>query len=74
MWRYKPSFGNLVNNTVQKLIADVIYKSKTIKETEWDRDYQKCFDSELDKLNKKEKPPVDKKDEFRQKRNDFLCT
>ena len=65
LWRYKPSFGNLVNNTVQKLIADVIYKSKTIKETEWDRDYQKCFDSELDII--KEKPPVDAKDEFARK-------
>ena len=64
-WRYKPSFGNLVNNTVQKLIADVIYKSKTIKETKWDRDYQKCFDSELDII--KEKPPVDAKDEYARK-------
>ena len=64
-FRYKANFGNLVNNTVQKLIADVIYKSKTIKETEWDRDYQKCFDSELDEINKKD--PVDKKDEFARK-------
>ena len=52
-WRYKPSFGNLVNNTVQKLIADVIWKTKTIKETEWDRDYKKCFNSELDQIKKK---------------------
>ena len=44
-FRYKANFGNLVNNVVQKMIADVIYKSKTIKETEWDRDYQKCFDA-----------------------------
>ena len=65
LWRYKPSFGNLVNNTVQKLIADEIWKTKTIKETEWDRDYQKCFDSELDIIN--EKPPVDAKDEYARK-------
>jgi hypothetical protein len=25
LFRYKPSFGNLVNNTVQRLIGDVIY-------------------------------------------------
>ena len=65
LWRYKPSFGNLVNNTVQKLIANEIWKTKTIKETEWDRDYQKCFDSEIDII--KEKPPVDAKDEFARK-------
>jgi hypothetical protein len=33
LFRYKPSFGNLVNNTVQKMIADVIYTTKTIKQT-----------------------------------------
>jgi len=65
LWRYKPSFGNLVNNTVQKLIADEIWKTKTIKETEWDRDYKKCFDSELDEIKKKD--PVDKKDEYARK-------
>ena len=59
-FRYKPNFGNLVNNVVQKLIADVIYKSKTIKETEWDRDYNTCFQSEIDILN--QNPPVDEKD------------
>ena len=30
-FRYKANFGNLVNNVVQRMIADVIYKSKTIK-------------------------------------------
>ena len=29
-FRYKANFGNLVNNVVQRMIADVIYKSKTI--------------------------------------------
>jgi hypothetical protein len=43
LFRYKPSFGNLVNNTVQKMIADVIYTTKTIKQTEFtkeERDYK----------------------------------
>jgi hypothetical protein len=37
LWRYKPNFGNLVNNTVQRLIADVLYKSKNSVVTEWDQ-------------------------------------
>ena len=61
-FRYKPTFGNLVNNTAQSQIADVIHKSKTIKETEWDRDYKLNFDKELKII--KDKPPVDAKDEF----------
>jgi len=65
LWRYKPSFGNLVNNTVQKLIADEIWKTKKIKETKWDRDYKKCFDEELDQIKKKD--PVDAKDEYARK-------
>jgi hypothetical protein len=60
--RYKANFGNLVNNVVQRLIADVIYTSKTDKETEWDRDQIVCFQNELDTLN--EKPPIDAKDKF----------
>jgi hypothetical protein len=65
LFRYKPSFGNLVNNTVQKMIADVIYTTKTIKQTVFtkkERDYKTAFQTELDiiKLN----PPVDDKDEF----------
>jgi len=61
-FRYKPTFGNLVNNTVQRLIADVIWSSKTIKETEWDRDYKLNFEKELNFI--KDKPPVDAKDDF----------
>ena len=61
-FRYKANFGNLVNNVVQKQIADVIYKSKTIKETEWDKDYKVCFDQEKENINAK--PPVDAKDKF----------
>ena len=62
VFRYKPSFGNLVNNTVQRLIGDVIWTSKQIKEEKWDRDYQLNFDNELKQI--KDKPPVDAKDEF----------
>ena len=64
-FRYKPTFGNLVNNTVQKMIADVIYTTKTIKQTAFtkeERDYKTAFESELNII--KEKPPVDSKDEF----------
>ena len=62
VFRYKPSFGNLVNNTVQKLIGDVIWTSEETKEEKWDRDYQLNFDNELKQI--KDKPPVDAKDEF----------
>ena len=64
-FRYKANFGNLVNNVVQRMIADVIYKSKTIKQdtfTEEERSYQNCFKKELEIMN--EKPPVDAKDKF----------
>jgi len=64
-FRYKANFGNLVNNVVQRMIADVIYKTKTIKQdkfTEEERSYQNCFDKELESVNKN--PPVDKKDKF----------
>jgi hypothetical protein len=47
---------------VQKLIADVIYKSKTIKETQWDIDYNTCFKNELENINAN--PPVDEKDKY----------
>jgi hypothetical protein len=42
LFRYKPSFGNLVNNTVQRMIADVIYGHLEQKQTDKkrDRDYQ----------------------------------
>jgi len=44
--RYKANFGNLVNNVVQRNIADVIYTSKTTKETEWDKDLKTNFNKE----------------------------
>ena len=61
-FRYKANFGNLVNNVVQKQIADVIYKTKTIKETEWDRDFNVCFKAEQESININ--PPVDAKDKY----------
>ena len=67
-FRHAAQFGNLVNNTVQRLIADVIYESKTIKKTEFtkeDRDYNTAYQTELKLLD--EKKPVDKKDEFARK-------
>jgi hypothetical protein len=62
VFRYKPSFVNLVNNTVQRVIGDVIWTSEETKEEKWDRDYQLNFDNELKQI--KDKPPVDAKDEF----------
>ena len=60
--RYKANFGNLVNNVVQRNIADVIYTSKTTKETEWDKDLKTNFNKEKEIINSKE--PVDAKDKF----------
>jgi len=62
VFRYKPSFGNLVNNTVQRLIADTIWTSEKSVIAEWDKDYKLNFEKEL--KNIKDKPPVDAKDEF----------
>ena len=60
--RYKANFGNLVNNVVQRNIADVIYTTKTTKETEWDKDLKINFNKEKEIINSKE--PVDAKDKF----------
>jgi hypothetical protein len=60
--RYKANFGNLVNNVVQRNIADVIYTTKTNKETEWDKDLKINFNKEKEIINLKE--PVDAKDKF----------
>ena len=61
-FRYKANFGNLVNNTVQKLIGHEIWKTSTMKEPKWDREFNKIFQTELGMIN--EKPPVDNKDKF----------
>ena len=62
LFRYKANFGNLVNNTVQKLIGDEVWKTSTMKEEKWDRDFNKIFQNELGLIN--ENPPVDNKDKF----------
>ena len=67
-FRHAAQFGNLVNNTVQRLISDVIYTTKKIKKTEFtkeDREYNTAYQTELKLLD--EKKPVDKKDEFARK-------
>ena len=62
LFRYKANFGNLVNNTVQKLIGDELWRTSTMKEPKWERDFNKIFQNELGIIN--EKPPVDDKDKF----------
>ena len=69
-FRYKANFGNLVNNTTQRLLGDIIWKREKQALTEWDRDYKVSFEKELSELNKKE--PVDEKDKYgREKMIDF---
>ena len=61
-FRYKANFGNLVNNTVQRLIGDTIWKREKQALTEWDKDYKVSFETELSIINKKD--PVDEKDKY----------
>ena len=69
-FRYKANFGNLVNNTVQRLIGNTIWKTEKQAMTEWDRDYKVSFEKELTYINKK--PPVDDKDAYaKEKMIDF---
>jgi len=62
LFRYKANFGNLVNNTVQKLIGDELWRTSTMKEPKWERDFNKIFQNELGIIN--ENSPVDDKDKF----------
>ena len=61
-FRYKANFGNLVNNTVQRLIGNKIWRQENKSITDWDRDYKVSFEKELSYVN--EKPPVDDKDAY----------
>lgn len=61
-FRYKPSFGNLVNNTVQHLICHKKYIKEDKVISLENRDYKTNFDKELEIINKK--PPIDKEDDF----------
>ena len=61
-FRYPGDFGNLVNNTVQKMLADVLYTAGRERHTEWDRSYDAAYQSELKEFHSK--IPVDDKDKF----------
>ena len=61
-FRYPGDFGNLVNNTVQKMLADVLYTAGRERLTDWDRSYEVSYQSELKEFHSK--MPVDDKDKF----------
>jgi len=60
--RYKAPFGNLVNNTAQRLSCDVLYQGDK-KITLENKDYDEVFQQELDEINKLT-PAVDDKDKL----------
>ena len=62
-FRYPGDFGNLVNNTVQRMIADVLYIEGRERLTEWNRDT--AYEDELKEYHSK--LPVDAKDKFGRK-------
>ena len=64
-FRYKPSFGNLVNNTVQNLICHEKYIKEDKKVVLDNRNYEKIFNYELEQINQKE--PIDEEDKFGRK-------
>ena len=61
-FRYPGDFGNLVNNTVQKMLADVLYTAGRERLTDWDRSYEVSYQSELKEFHSK--MPIDDKDKF----------
>jgi len=64
LMQYKPRFGNLVNNTAQRMECDTLFfKNKTIILT--NRNYDEVFGKELDDINKYD--PVDDKDAYARK-------
>jgi len=60
--RYKAPFGNLVNNTAQRLTCDTLYQADK-KITLKNKDYDDVFQQELDEINNLT-PPVDDKDKL----------
>jgi hypothetical protein len=61
LMNYKPRFGNLVNNTIQRLECDTLfYKDKTITLT--NRNYDEVFGKELEDINRYD--PIDEKDAY----------
>jgi len=59
-FRYPGDFGNLVNNTVQKMLAHVLYVEGRKRLTEWDREV--AYQEELKEFHSK--LPVDDRDKF----------
>lgn len=59
---YKADFGNLVNNTVQYLVAYEKYLKEDQKIIIEDRDYDTRFKNELTNINSKD--PINKEDHF----------
>ena len=62
-FRYPGDFGNLVNNTVQRMLADVLYVEGRKRLTEWNR--EAAYEDELKEFHSK--LPVDDKDKFGRK-------
>ncbi len=60
--RYKAPFGNLVNNTAQRLLCEILFQGDK-KITLENKDYDDVFQQELDEINKLT-PPVDDKDKL----------
>jgi len=60
--RYKAPFGNLVNNTAQRLTCEILYQADK-KITLKNKDYDDVFQQELDEINNLT-PPVDDKDKI----------
>jgi len=60
--RYKAPFGNLVNNTAQRLTCETLYQADK-KITLKNKDYDDVFQQELDEINDLT-PPVDDKDKL----------
>ena len=60
--RYKAPFGNLVNNTAQRLTCEVLYQGDK-KITLENKNYDEIFQQELDAIDKNS-PPVDPKDKL----------
>ena len=60
--RYKAPFGNLTNNTAQRLKCEILYEGdKKIKLA--NKDYDDVFNQELESINKNSEP-VDEKDKL----------
>ena len=60
--RYKAPFGNLVNNTAQRLTCEVLFEGDRKIKLQ-NKNYDDIFQQELDQINKNS-PPVDDKDKL----------